>query len=143
MTPAEVLAKVLEAGGKVIADPDRPRLLVPPHLRPLVAEHREALRELVRRRETVPPPTPVPALRLVLRRWYEMTAREADGDLPTPEEARTLLSERRRLWDDVGPAFAEAVEQQEARTYYRETGRCPFCGEAGVFHDPERGREPA
>jgi DNA-directed RNA polymerase subunit RPC12/RpoP len=49
----------------------------------------------------------------------------------------------RRLWDDVGPAFAEAVERQEARAYYRETARCPYCGEIGVFHDPDRGGEPA
>lgn len=72
-----------------------------------------------------------------------MTAREADGDLPTPEEARTILSEVRRLWDDMGPAFAEAVERQEARAFHRETGRCPYCGDVAVFHDPDREGEAA
>jgi len=70
-----------------------------------------------------------------------MTARQADGGLPTIEEARALLSEIRRLWDDVGPAFAEAVERQEARAYSRETGCCPHCGELAMFHDPDRGGE--
>lgn len=88
-----------------------------------------------------PPSTPVPALRKALRAWYDMTARQADGQLPTLEEARILLSEIRRLWDDTGPAFAEAVERQEARAYYRESGRCPCCGEPAIFHDPQRGGE--
>lgn len=145
MTPQELLARILDAGGQVIPDPHRPRLLVPSALKPLVAEHREALRELVRQfPPPMPPlPSPVPALRRALRAWYTMTASEADGDLPTVEEARILLSEIRRLWDDVGPAFAESVERQEARAYYREMGRCPFCGEIAVFHDPTRGGEPA
>lgn len=151
MTAQEVLAKVLGAGGRVVPDPQRLRLLVPPDLKSLVTEHREALRELLQsgpeRKECRPEmrvlSTPVPALRRALRAWYAMTAREADGNLPTPEEARALLSEVRRLWDDVGPAFAEAVARQEACTYYRETRRCPFCGERGVFHDSDRGGEPA
>ena len=48
MSPRQVLDMVLEAGGRVIADgPGRPRLLTPPHLRPLVTEHRDALRQVV------------------------------------------------------------------------------------------------
>jgi len=49
MTAEAVLATILEAGGQVIPDPDRPRLLVPPALKPLVLDHREVLRELLRR----------------------------------------------------------------------------------------------
>lgn len=149
MTAQEVLARVLEAGGQIIADPQRPRLLVPPAFKPLVTEHREALRELVRRGTTPAPrgttvgPTPVPALRGAVRRWFEMTAREADGHLPTPGMIRALLSDIRRLWDDVGPAFAQAVHREEARAFYRETRRCPLCGKRGVCHDPERGEERA
>jgi len=90
-----------------------------------------------------PKPTPVPALCQALRAFFAMTAREVDGDLPAPEEAQALLSEIRRLWDDVGPAFAKVVSREEAWAYYRETRRCPYCGEPGVFHDPERGGEPA
>ncbi len=47
MTPRQVLEKVLEGGGRVIADPAHPRLLVPPELKPLVAEHREAIRKIL------------------------------------------------------------------------------------------------
>ncbi len=107
----------------------------------------ELVARLARREpsQETPAPSPrstsIPTLRLVLRRWYEMTAREADGDLPTPEEARALLSEIRRLWDDVGPAFAEAVAREAARQYYRQARRCPYCGEPGAFHqaDPDGG----
>ena len=58
MTAREVLEKVIEAGGKVIPDPARPRLVVPSELKPLVAEHREEIRALVLQgatEETVPP----------------------------------------------------------------------------------------
>lgn len=89
------------------------------------------------------PQSPVPTLLPMLHQWYAMTAREADGNPPTLREAQALLSEIRRLWDDVGPAFAEAAHRQEAWEYYRETGRCPFCGELGPYHDPERGGETA
>lgn len=56
MTARDVLAKVLRAGGRVIADPVRPRLAVPPRLKSLVLEHREALRALVLAPITPPPP---------------------------------------------------------------------------------------
>ncbi len=48
MNVEQVLTQVLEAGGRLIPDPQRPRLLVPPALKPLVAEHREAIRALLR-----------------------------------------------------------------------------------------------
>ena len=47
MTAQDVLNKVLEAGGKVIPDPARPRLVVPSHLKPLVIENWEEIRALV------------------------------------------------------------------------------------------------
>ncbi len=53
MTAQDVLNKVLAAGGKVIPDPARPRLVVPSRLKSLVAEHREEIRALVLR--GVPP----------------------------------------------------------------------------------------
>jgi hypothetical protein len=48
VTAAQVLALVLEAGGRVVPDTDPPRILVPRRLRPLVEAHRAELRELVR-----------------------------------------------------------------------------------------------
>ena len=47
MTPAEVLAEAVRAGGRAVPDPVRPRLLVPSALKALVLEHREALRATV------------------------------------------------------------------------------------------------
>ena len=47
MTAREVLARVIAEGGQVIADPDRPRIVVPPALEPLVREHRRELRALI------------------------------------------------------------------------------------------------
>jgi len=47
MTALDVLVTVLEAGGKVVPDPEHPKVLFPPNLRAMVAEHRPALRALV------------------------------------------------------------------------------------------------
>ena len=47
MTAREVLARVLAEGGQVIADPERPRIVVPPALESLVREHRGELRALI------------------------------------------------------------------------------------------------
>ena len=60
VTPADVLQAVLDAGGSIIADPERPRLAgVPEELKPLVQEHRKALRALVLQ---APAPPRLPAL---------------------------------------------------------------------------------
>lgn len=47
MTALDALVTVLDAGGKVVPDPEHPKVLFPPDLRDLVAEHRPALRALV------------------------------------------------------------------------------------------------
>ncbi len=74
----------------------------------------------------------------------QVQARAVRGEVEAALDAvawpwSALLSEIRRLWDDVSPAFAEVVERQEARAYHRETGRCPYYGEPAVFHDPAGG----
>ncbi len=56
MTARDVLSEVLRAGGRVIPDPARPRLVVPPRLKPLVIEHREALRALILAGRSAPLP---------------------------------------------------------------------------------------
>ena len=73
MTPAEVLSEIIKAGGRVIGDSERPRLVVPPALKPMVTEHRHALRRLVVYREAV-------------RRWWRLVA--------SPEERVTPRSLR-------------------------------------------------
>ena len=47
MTAIDVLCEILNAGGKVVGGPERPRLLAPPRMRPLVDAHRKELRALL------------------------------------------------------------------------------------------------
>ncbi len=47
MTAIDALCEILDAGGKVVPGPERPRLLAPPRMRPLVDAHREGLRALL------------------------------------------------------------------------------------------------
>jgi hypothetical protein len=47
VTAIDALCEILDAGGKVMPGPERPRLLAPPRMRPLVDAHREGLRALL------------------------------------------------------------------------------------------------
>jgi len=47
VTAIDALCEILDAGGKVVPGPERPRLLAPPRMRPLVDAHREQLRALL------------------------------------------------------------------------------------------------
>ena len=49
MTGIEVLIEVLARGGRVIWSSPRPRLLLPPDLRPTVEADRDTIREILRR----------------------------------------------------------------------------------------------
>jgi len=74
--------------------------------------------------------------RLALRQWYEMNSREADANPPTTEETKALLSEIRKLWDEAaGLEHAGRIYGEEKRAYYVQTGRCPTCGQHGIFHE--------
>lgn len=52
-------------------------------------------------------------------------------------DCQRVLGEEARLVDELGVARADAIRATVARAWYRETGRCPLCGEPGRFHDPE------
>jgi hypothetical protein len=149
MITAKLLEDLCQRGVTLVAEGNRlryrPKEAVSPELKSLLAQHKAELLTLLKDNasESLPFPTPVSALRHALRQWYDLMAQEADGHLLTPEETRALLSEIRRLWDDVGPAFAESIHRQEAREHYQRTGRCPFCGQRGIFHDPSLGGEAA
>lgn len=125
MTPAEVLSRVLEAGGKVIPDPTRPRLLVPPPLKRLVEANRQALRRLVEYRET-------------LRHWWTLTAQ---GPQAYRDEIARTYQEILRLHDEVGSPTATRLLRQWAREWWYETKLCPWCGEPGEHHDPASATE--
>jgi hypothetical protein len=65
MTAEQVLDEVLKAGGSIVPD-DPPRLVVPSALKPLVIEHRAAIRALITRRVEATgatAPSPLPAAR--------------------------------------------------------------------------------
>jgi hypothetical protein len=47
VTAIDALCMILGVGGKVVPGPERPRLLAPPRMRPLVDAHREELRALL------------------------------------------------------------------------------------------------
>jgi hypothetical protein len=59
------------------------------------------------------------------------------------EDAKRLLAEQAKLCDEIGPEFAAAISRQHARFWARMMKRCPWCGEANVFHNPESGEETA
>jgi len=44
--------------------------------------------------------------------------------------------------DDVGEPRATTLRRQWAREWWQETGVCPYCGERGPFHNPDREAEP-
>lgn len=49
-----------------------------------------------------------------------------------------------RLWvleRALGPARARRLRHRRAREWWRESGRCPWCGDVGVWHDPETPEE--
>jgi len=48
VTALDALCAILDAGGKAVPGPERPRLLAPPAMRPLVEAHREGLLALLR-----------------------------------------------------------------------------------------------
>jgi len=126
VTAQEVLVRVLEAGGKVIPDPDRPRLLVPPALKPLVLEHREVLRQMLRARRD-----PGAAYRQAL--WHLWTLPpDAPRSAYDQALAEVLLQEAM-----LPPLEAQATHREEARKFHRQTGRCPFCQEEGELHLPD------
>jgi len=74
VTAREVLAEVILAGGTIIKDPERPRLMVRADLKPLVLEHREALKALLQA-----PSDPRPAPNLIARAYAHPWPDELPG----------------------------------------------------------------
>jgi len=80
------------------------------------------------------------AYRQALRRWFELTAQGQDAE---GEEVARAYQEILRLMDEVGEPRATTLRREWAQEWWRETGACPFCGERGAYHDPDRGGEPS
>ncbi len=79
------------------------------------------------------------AYRQALRRWFDLTAQ---GPAADRTQVARVYQEILRLIDDVGEPQATALRRQRARQWWQETGLCPFCGERGPYHEPDRGGEP-
>ncbi len=99
------------------------------------------------RKESPPAPAPLldggaieRAYREALRRWFELTAQGPTADRA---EVTRLYQELLRLIDEVGEPTATTLRRQWAREWWQETSVCPFCGEPGPYHDPDRGGEAA
>ena len=74
--------------------------------------------------------------RAALHAWWAFTAEGAEADAA---HVRYVCQEIVRLIDEVGEPRASECRWAWAREWYVETGCCPTCGEAGVFHEPEAG----
>lgn len=78
------------------------------------------------------------AYRQAILRWFELTAK---GPAADHAEVNQVHQEILRLADDVGEPRATTLRRQWAWEWWQETGVCPFCGERGVYHDPDKGGE--
>lgn len=92
-----------------------------------------------------PAPAPPPdraatevAYRQALRHWFELVAQ---GPAADRAEVDRVDQEILRLIDEVGEPRATALRSQWAREWWQETRVCPYCGERGPCHGPERGEE--
>ena len=155
MTPAATLLAEVRALGVEVIPTDRGTLRVRPVSR-LTPALTDALRqhkpEIIRLLASEPPILPaeepsatisemVGAYRHVLARLWLLNIPPASRAVDVVAEARHLLTELARLCDELGPEFAAAVSRAHAHHWARTMGRCPWCGLAGVFHDPDTGEE--
>ncbi len=131
MTAVDLITAICARGVELVAAGDRLRW------RPREALSPEEINQL---RALKPDLLPLVTYRQVLRRWFELTAQGPTAD---PTEVARTYQDLLRLIDEVGEPRATQLRRQWAREWWRETGVCPFCGEPGPYHDPDRGGEPA
>lgn len=90
---------------------------------------------------------PITEYAVVLGRLWLLNAPDAspsgsahDTDVA---DARRLLADQARLYDELGADPAALVSREAAWEWARLMRRCPWCGLAGVCHDPDSGEEIA
>jgi hypothetical protein len=155
MTPAALLAEV-RARGVTLTPTERGTLKVKPGLAALppelVAEIRAAKPELLRLLAADQARDMIAEYRAVLGRLWLLNTPSEHGRRARQDHARHaadledaggLLAEAARLCDDLGPEVAFAISRRAAREWAAAAGRCPWCGMAGVYHDPDTGEESA
>lgn len=131
MSPAALLADLEARGVTFAVAGDRLRATAPkgtltPSLRATLEARKPELLRVLAYREAV-------------RSWWTLTAGPAADQTALAETWPTLV----KLRDEVGEPAATALHRRWARAWHQETGRCPWCGEAGPYHDPERDGETA
>ena len=72
------------------------------------------------------------AYRTALERVWRLIARRERGE---PATCRAALDELARRLDDMGEPAATELRRRWEEEWWRETGRCPRCGETGPRHD--------
>ncbi len=71
--------------------------------------------------------------RRALERWWELTAQGPEANRAAIAETFQAIA---KLTDEVGEPWASRLRQQWARAWHREAGICPWCGQAGAYHEP-------
>jgi hypothetical protein len=66
-----------------------------------------------------------------LWKWWTLTAQGADAD---EGDVETTYQEIVRLIDELGEATATMLRHEYEVEWYRQTRRCPRCGEHGDRH---------
>lgn len=73
--------------------------------------------------------------------WLEAAWAEiALGAASDMHRSFEILNRLQTLERALGPHRARRLRLRRAREWWRETGRCPWCGEVGSWHDPEEER---
>ena len=79
----------------------------------------------------LPEPHHIDAYRAALRQCWSMMAA---GPVADPEACPRALNELFKLEDEVGEPRASELRHAWEREWYRETRRCPRCGQPGERH---------
>src|SRR5262245_18105541 len=141
MTAAVELVARLRARG-VILTPDGPTVVVRP-ARAVRAGEAEAQRRhkqewlahLVMAADGIDLVRLTNRYREVIERLWDLAAPDAVVD--SVALAR-LVDEHTKLCDDLGPLWAERCARPWFFAYAHRHGRCPTCGDAGLYHEPDR-----
>lgn len=139
MTARALLAELRRRGIRLAAAGGRlryrPASQVPPELQALMAQHKSALIALLEAEHRALGPVAQAALayHTHLRSGFALIA---DSEA-SPEGCRQFLDEEMRLVDALGPAHALEILRATAHAWTMERNSCPWCGQAGVGHEPE------
>lgn len=132
MTAVDVLDTLIKNKVEIVPGPGRPIVRVPlsmrERLKPLVLEHREALRQLIGQHSS--------DLEAAYRKFWSLPE---TGD---PETFSTAYREIVALESRTHPDIAWWTLRATATAYHQETaGVCPFCRQRGPLHLPAEQRE--